>query len=143
VFYPLKDRKRLKVILNIYGMEEEFKEFIEKLKEEIQEKIKEETSRLSYVEKMLFSSFMPLSINLDTDKGNVTFVINKDLNVSLENLVNTDISIKGDFKIIKEIFESRNKEEFKVKEKEGKIKIIPNTMKGRLAEGKLRELLGK
>jgi hypothetical protein len=70
--------------------------------------------------------------------------ISKDGTISLEGDLSRhpDITLRADFDILHQLYDSRDSEVFRAAETKGKISISGHTAKGRQAEARLRELLG-
>jgi len=122
----------------------EFYEFIERLRIEAEKAIKAELSRRTVIERVGFGLFMPLTINIITDAGSASLVFLNDGSVQCKKNLSTNPNnvIQADFGTLKELYSSRNKSQFIRAEREGKIKITNNDLKGQQAERKIRELLG-
>jgi len=88
--------------------------------------------------------FMPLAVDIITDAGKASMTILKDGTIVLERNLsrNPDITLRADYGSLHELYNSRDSEGFRAAEKQGRIKIIGHTAKGRQAEARLRELLG-
>ena len=116
-----------------------FYEFVEKLRIEAENAL----SRLSFIERAVFWVFMPLKINVDTDKGVASLVILKDGTIQMGEYLSPDAdnTIQTDFETLTRLYHSRDKNQFIQAETDGRIKIISHNWKGQQAEGKLRELL--
>ncbi len=125
-------------------MATEFYEFIEGLSIEAERAIKAELSRRAFLERVGFGLFMPLTINIITDAGSASLVFLDDGSVQWRKNLSTNPNniIQADFGTLKELYSSRNKNQFIRVEREGKIKITNNDLKGQQAERKIRELLG-
>lgn len=120
-------------------MENSFYRLVEQIKTEAENAL----SRLSFLEHAVFWVFMPLKINVDTDKGVASLVILKDGTIQLREYLSPDAdnTIQADFETLTGLYQSRDKNQFIQAETEGRIKIISHSRKGQQAEGKLRELL--
>jgi hypothetical protein len=120
-------------------MTNSFYSFAQTLRAEFEGKIKAELSR-----SLLLLAFLPLTINITTNQGNGRLTILKNGSIQLnQNLSsNPDNAVNADFETLKELYRSRDRNQFKKAENEGKIGISSYTMKGKMAETKIREFLG-
>lgn len=121
-----------------------FYRFAEEFRTEAENAIKAELSRRSFLERVGFGFFMPLTVNVVTDQGAVSLTILKDGAVQLSEYLssNPDNTIQANFETLKDLYHYRDRNQFVQAETEGRIKITSNSLKGRQAERKLRELLG-
>ena len=116
-----------------------FYSFAQILKTEFESKIKAELSR-----SLVLLAFLPLTINITTNQGNGCLTILKNGSVQLSQSLssNPDNALNANFETLKELYRSRDRNQFKRAENEGKIGISSYTMKGRMAERKIRGFLG-
>lgn len=121
-----------------------FHKFAEEFRAEAENAIKVELSKRSLLERVGFTFFMPLTVNVITDQGAISLTILKDGAVQLSEYLpsNPDNTIQASFETLKDLYYSRDRNQFSQAEKEERIKITSNSLKGQQAERKLRELLG-
>ncbi len=123
-------------------METQFKEFVEKFRAEIEKTIKSEVSTLGSIQRSIMQSFMPLYINLNTNAGNACFVIQKSFDVTVENPSNSpDVTVEGDFNTLQSLFASRNPNDLRKAEQEGKVRISSFSFKGQQAVSRIKDYL--
>jgi len=127
-------------------MSADFDELLSRIRREAEDGIKYELSRRSFIDRGVFQMFMPLTIDINTDAGNASMSILKDGTIYLERGLsrsrNPDITLRADFGLLKELYDSRDSDVFREAERQGRIEIRGHTSKGRRAEAKLRELSG-
>ena len=127
-------------------MSADFDELLSRIRREAEDGIKYELSRRSFIDRGVFRMFMPLTIEIITDAGHASMSISKDgaidLGRGLHRPRNPDITIRTDFGLLHELYNSRDSDLFRDSERRGRIEIRGNRAKGRRAEAKLRELLG-
>ena len=119
--------------------------FAEEFRTEVESAIKSELSKRAFLESVVFRVSMPLTVNVVTDQGAVSLTILKDGNVQLSESLfsNPDNTIQANFQTLKDLYYSRDRNQFIRAETEGRIKITSNSLKGQQAERKLRDLLGR
>ena len=121
-----------------------FNKFAEEIKTEIENAIKSGLPRRSFLECVGFWMFMPLTVNIVTDQGTISLTILKDGTIQLGRFLSSspDNTIQASFETVKDLYYSRDRNQFNQAEKDGRIKISSHSWKGQQAERKLRELLG-
>jgi hypothetical protein len=124
-------------------MSNEFNEFIERLKDEAEKAIKKELTKRSFFERIVFAGIMPLIVNIITDKGScsLSFLNDGSIQYRKNPFPNPNNVIQADFETLKKLYSIRNKEQFFLAEREGKIRITSSGLKGQQAERKIRDLL--
>ncbi|NWF86796.1 hypothetical protein HXY32_03175 [Candidatus Bathyarchaeota archaeon] len=124
-------------------MTSNFHEFAQIIKAEAEKSIKKELSKMPFLELGL-RIFMPLTVNIITDRGVASLTILKDANVQLDEHIssNPDVTIQADFETLKSLYQLHDRNNFAQAEKEGKISVTSHNWKGQQAEVKLRELFG-
>ena len=125
-------------------MTSNFYDFVERFRIEAEKAIKAELSRRSILERAGIWFYMPLTVNVVTNQGSVSLVFLKDGSVQRRKYLSSspDNVIQADFETLKELYSSRDKNQFVRAEREGKIRITSKGWKGQQAERKIRELLG-
>ena len=125
-------------------MSTDFDGLLSRMREEAEGGIKSELSRRNFIDRSIFHMFMPLAIDIITDAGNASMTILKDGTIDLKRNPsrNPDITLRADFDSLNELYNFRDSEGFRAAEKQGRIKILSHTTKGRQAEARLREWLG-
>lgn len=126
------------------GMSADFHDLLSRIRREAEDGIKSELSRRGFIDRSVFRMFMPLAIDIITDVGKASMTISKDGTIGLEGDLsrNPDITLRADFDMLHELYDSRDSEVFRAAEAQGEISISGHTAKGRQAEARLRELLG-
>lgn len=121
-----------------------FQKFAEKFKIEVERAIKAELSKRSFLERIGFRIFTPLTVNIVTNQGAASLTVLQDGSVQLSQHLspNPDSTIQADFETLEDIYSKRDRTRFNQAEAEGRIKITSYSPKGQQAERKLRELLG-
>lgn len=121
-----------------------FYKFAEEIRTEAENTIKSELSRISLLERAGFWMFMPLTVNIVTDQGVVSLTILKDGTIQLGEYLssNADNTIQANFETLRDLYQSRDRNQFTRAEMQGEIKISSHSLKGQQAERKLRGLLG-
>ncbi len=114
------------------------------LMEQVKVEAEKALSKLSIFERAVLWMFMPLGINVTTDKGAASLVVLRDGTIQLGKnpLPNPDNTIHADFEVLSRLYQIRDRNQFLQVEKAGKIRVTSQSSKGEQAEGKLRELLG-
>jgi hypothetical protein len=123
-------------------MTNNFQEFAEKLRTELERGLKAELSK-TLLGGIVFRAFMPLTVNINTNQGIASLTILHNGAVQLDQKLssNPDTVVHADFEALQEIYRGRDRAQFTRAEADGRIKIISCTSKGQQAERKLRELL--
>ena len=116
-----------------------FYSFAQILKAEFESKIKVELSR-----NFRLGLFLPLTLNFTTNQGNGCLTIMKDGSIQLnQNLSSSpNIAVNADFETLKNLYYSRDRNQFMRAETDGKIRITSYGGKGKMAERRIRKLLG-
>ena len=85
-----------------------------------------------------------MTVNFVTDCGSASVTVFKDGSVSVsgEFSRSPDVTIHASFEVLKKLYSSRSREEYLKAEREGKIRIVTHSLRGRKVERKFRELLG-
>jgi len=123
-------------------MESQFKDFVERFRAEVEKTIKNEVSSMGSIQRSIMQSFMPLYINLSTNIGKVCLVIQKSFDVTVESPSNSpDVLVEGDFNTLQSLFATRNPNDLRKAEQEGKIKISSFSFKGQQAVNRIRDYL--
>jgi len=123
-------------------MESQFKDFVERFRAEVEKTIKNEVSSMGSIQRSIMQSFMPLYINLSTNMGKVCLVIQKSFDVTVESPSNSpDVLVEGDFNTLQSLFTTRNPNDLRKAEQEGKIKISSFSFKGQQAVNRIRDYL--
>ena len=122
---------------------DELYNLLARIRIEAESRIRSELSGLGGIIKApIYNSFMPLFVNVRSEKESYHFTFQKGGAVSLYRGThnNPDVTMSGDHTELKYLLQTRDKNKFQIDERTGKIKIIVHTSKGGQAIGKIREM---
>ena len=118
----------------------EFYSLIERIKSDLEL----ELSRIPLIQWMIIRRYMPLIVNFNTEHGSASFIIRENRSIIFNKWFSKDPdnTINTTFEILRNLYYSRDKEKFLRAEREGKIRIISHTPKGKKAEMIIRKRFG-
>jgi len=117
-------------------------EVLEEIRTRLEERIKHQLFGLQgFVVRPIYSSVMPLHVEMSLGPEAFEFVFLKDGAVELGHGSNADARIESDPQTFMSLFQNPSAEMFKELERQNKIRITSITKKGKDAEGYIRRYL--
>jgi len=118
---------------------------LEPLRAQAESRIKQELSgSFNLGKRFLYDSIMPLHVNITADSQQccLEFLPGGSVQLKRVSAPNPDVSVKGEFEILRNVVVQRSSRMFEDAERDGRISVAGHTWKGQQAMQKVRELLG-